>query len=715
MADWTTGPDGRAALALLRRVLTPDGSLAAPDARANYRRVWARDGVVCGLAGLATGDADLADGLRRTVETLVRHAGPQGQMPSNVTVGDGATEVSYGGLAGRVDAGLWTVLGAARWAEASGDRAWAARHAPAIERTLALTDAWEFNGRGLVYVPQSGDWADEYDLHGYVLMDQVLRIAALRSWATVAPDGSAAARSADRIAPVVSATFWPRDTDAPAHVYHPRAHAEALDSAPFPFAALTPGGYTRRFDALGSALALALTDLWPDRADALLDAGMALAAQNPAGLVPAFAPTITPSDPAFAALVGSVRDTFSNRPGHYHNGGVWPMVNGWWAAALARHGRADEARDLAGRLDAANAAGDFPEYLDAETGTPHGTAPLAWSAAGAVLARAALGETPLETRIAAPEPPEASGPMPTVVVAGELLVDLLSVAAAPTVGAAAAFERHAGGSPANLARTLAGLGVPTALVATVGDDSFGRFLAGSARDAGVDLRAALRPGVPTSLAVVARSAGTPDFLLYRTADRFLAPGQLPDALLGAARVFHTSGFALSREPGRATLLDAAARAAALGTAVSVDVNFAPETPARRSEQLDAAARILALGALVKSSRDDAERLFDAPSLSDADAVARYHAFGARLVCYTLGAEGALVSWDGQAVHVPPSPVAHVADATGAGDAFWAGFLAAWTRGLAPPACAAAGSRVAALKLANAGPLVGPLDAEALVG
>jgi hypothetical protein len=42
-----------------------------------------------------------------------------------------------------------------------------------------VLDAWEFNGKHLVYVPQSGDWADEYVQHGYVLYDQLLRLWAL--------------------------------------------------------------------------------------------------------------------------------------------------------------------------------------------------------------------------------------------------------------------------------------------------------------------------------------------------------------------------------------------------------------------------------------------------------------------------------------------------------------------------------------------------------
>jgi hypothetical protein len=29
-----------------------------------------------------------------------------------------------------------------------------------VEKCFALMDAWEFNGKHLMYVPQSGDWAD---------------------------------------------------------------------------------------------------------------------------------------------------------------------------------------------------------------------------------------------------------------------------------------------------------------------------------------------------------------------------------------------------------------------------------------------------------------------------------------------------------------------------------------------------------------------------
>jgi len=42
---------------------------------------------------------------------------------------------------------------------------------PAIEKVVFLLGAWEFNNRGLLYVPATGDWADEYVHNGYILYD----------------------------------------------------------------------------------------------------------------------------------------------------------------------------------------------------------------------------------------------------------------------------------------------------------------------------------------------------------------------------------------------------------------------------------------------------------------------------------------------------------------------------------------------------------------
>ena len=63
-------------------------------------------------------------------------------------------------------------------------------------------------------------------------------------------------------------------------------------------------------------------------------------------MVPAFWPPITENDPEWDQLKANYSHTFKNKPYHYHNGGVWPMVNGFWGMALNRAGKTHEAENL---------------------------------------------------------------------------------------------------------------------------------------------------------------------------------------------------------------------------------------------------------------------------------------------------------------------------------------------------------------------------------
>jgi sugar/nucleoside kinase (ribokinase family) len=209
--------------------------------------------------------------------------------------------------------------------------------------------------------------------------------------------------------------------------------------------------------------------------------------------------------------------------------------------------------------------------------------------------------------------PIPSGDLDLLAV-GEAVVDLISVEETDSLRDARTFRLHVGGSPANVARTVARLGGRAALVARVGDDPFGHLLRAELEGTGVLCdHLVLDPDARTTVIFVSHTRGTPDFLAYRDADFRLAPEQVTEEAIGRARVVHVSAFALSRSPARW----AAERALHLGhereCILSVDPNYSPRLWTDRKDALETLERALSMATLTKPSLDDARRLFGSVS------------------------------------------------------------------------------------------------------
>jgi glycogen debranching enzyme len=385
--------------------VVPAGILASTVARSNYRRIWARDSLICGLAGVVSRDSKLIDGLGASLRSLATQVGRGGLLPSNVSA-EGEGEPSFGGLAGRVDAGAWFIIGASHFLQARPDDESRPLLLATIEGCLQLYEAWELNQRGLVNVPMGGCWADEYPVHGYTLTEQCLRVWALRLAARTLDRPALAAQAGD-IQKMVEASFWIDESKDGSQSYHPRAYARAKEQgAPRHWmAALSPGGYQDCFDALANGLAVLLGFGSNAIRDQVLDFGQSVARDRALPLVPAFWPPIAPGDGQWNALQALCVHGFRNEVGEYHNGGLWPMVNGFWGAALCRSGRQEQAAALLEAVSEANLASAnhsphcFYEFHSASTGLPGGTPMCTWSAAGELLLAAALDGRELDIGI----------------------------------------------------------------------------------------------------------------------------------------------------------------------------------------------------------------------------------------------------------------------------------------------------------------------------
>ncbi|AEI47689.1 carbohydrate kinase family protein [Runella slithyformis] len=297
-----------------------------------------------------------------------------------------------------------------------------------------------------------------------------------------------------------------------------------------------------------------------------------------------------------------------------------------------------------------------------------------------------------------------------LVAVGELLADLIGTEFTKNLSDTETFKRFQGGSPANLAANMARLGNTTALVACVGNDNVGSFLIEKVAETGVDIAYIEKDAyAPTSIVLVSRTKGTPDFIAYRTADRMIQSAYIPDDLLRNASFFHTTCFALSQEPAQSAIVEAATRARAAGCIVSLDANYAPSIWPDRAQAQQVIEQYCQNGTFIKLSEDDAERIFG-QTISNGEIIERFHAMGAQLVCLTLGGKGSIVSSDygKNYVAIAGKPL-EVKDATGAGDSYWSGFLTAWLDSKSPAECAQAGATIAALKISTVGPLPAKVD------
>ncbi len=374
------------AIALLHRLVTPQGLLASTIAADNYKRVWARDAMVCGLAGIVLDDPIILEGLKNSLLTLAKYQHQQGIIPSNVDPNTGDT--SFGSLVGRIDANTWFLVGACLYYKHTQDLDTWQTLLPVIKKNRAYLNTLEFNAKGWLYTPLSGNWADEYPIHGYTLYDNALRL-----WGERLLDELLNTQTHTNEARFL-ANFWPDKEVKDQYKYHEAGFKAALKEESKHYTAfILPGYYDQRFDAAANGLALLQ---WP------LDSNKKLAIQSyltllkedlGAKLIPAFWPIISTESEDWYLLARNYSYAFKNRPGAFHNGGIWPVWMGLFAMGLSAQDMQQEAQEITKafvKQVGADPQWDFQEYLNASSLKFQGKTQMGYTASGIVFLNAAI-------------------------------------------------------------------------------------------------------------------------------------------------------------------------------------------------------------------------------------------------------------------------------------------------------------------------------------
>ncbi len=291
-----------------------------------------------------------------------------------------------------------------------------------------------------------------------------------------------------------------------------------------------------------------------------------------------------------------------------------------------------------------------------------------------------------------------------IICVGEAIVDFLGHEHDHTLLETSDYKRYLGGSPTNVAMNCARLGLKVHLAVSVGDDDFGTFMTEGLEENNINIDTVQRvKGVPTSVIFISRTDKTPHFLPYRTADCHVTEDQIPDEVLKRTKIYHTTCFALSRDIARTTILNKAKIAFENGSKISIDLNYSPVVWPDREEALEVIKKYCKLNPFVKISVDDMRRLFGDIEVSDMFTF--FHKEGVDIVCLTQGSEGVILSKRGQQIiNLPAVKIEKILDATGAGDAFWAGFLYSYLKEYSLEESLDMALKLAALKLQNAGHL-----------
>ncbi|MFN8500183.1 MAG: carbohydrate kinase family protein, partial [Anaerolineae bacterium] len=263
-----------------------------------------------------------------------------------------------------------------------------------------------------------------------------------------------------------------------------------------------------------------------------------------------------------------------------------------------------------------------------------------------------------------------------VVVVGDLNPDVvLSGDVVPVFGQTEKVIEDArvvvGSSAGIFACGAARLGLRVAFAGLVGDDAFGAFMRRALAERGVDTSGVVVTGeVTTGVSVILSQVHDRAILTHLGTIAALRLADIDLGLVARARHLHLASYFLlaGLRPDAPALFDAAH---ALGLTVSLDTNYDP------AEAWDGGLRdALARADIFLPNATEALAITGA---LDANVALAALAAVTPTVAVKLGAAGAIARRGEETAASASFPVV-VADTTGAGDSFDAGFLYAWLNG-----------------------------------
>ena len=328
-----------------------------------YPEPYTRDLMFSILGIAASGNELLMESIRSVLENLAHNQTKHGHIPSLVHDKDDR---------GASDTTPLFLLGVGVFRKVSGNPEFLQ---DAVEKALDWMDYQSPSDRNLVAQQPTSDWRDEQWTIGYGLYVNALVHCYLRLLGKH--------EKADSIRHDMS-----RFTVTGGVMHHHVHEGLVVKYKPY-YAFWSYKIYSsERFDLLGNSLAILSGIASPSRAVEMISwieeecAGMRERGELAVDLPPNFFPFIKPEDPDWHGRYAEY-----NRPGEYHNGGIWPFVCGVYVAALVAAKKYKLAAEKLVvlthciQLSGSGREFGFNEWIKAQDGKPMGQDWQTWSAA----------------------------------------------------------------------------------------------------------------------------------------------------------------------------------------------------------------------------------------------------------------------------------------------------------------------------------------------
>lgn len=280
-----------------------------------YPEPYTRDWMIAALGILVTGNEELIEALQRMLNALALHQTPLGHIPS---LAHDPTDC------GASDTTPLFLIALALYRTVTAEPDFLAE---AAQKALNWLQYQSPDDAVLVAQQPTSDWRDEQWVYGYGLYVNTLVYACLRLYRQE--------ERARALQALVNHTGL-RQAMADQHVHE----GLSLEEKPYYALWVYKGHLSQRFDLLGNSLAIlsGLADrpkaegiiAWLEGACEGLRASGDLACELPPCLIPYIQPKDEDWLPRYERF---------NRPGEYHNGGIWPFIVGFYIAALVAAGQ----------------------------------------------------------------------------------------------------------------------------------------------------------------------------------------------------------------------------------------------------------------------------------------------------------------------------------------------------------------------------------------